>query len=100
VHMYHFYLCIILINLSLAIFLACKPCLAELHALNIYQKLNPDRYKIICINPIDGFDAINNFMQEHSYHFINLQAPKSFIEKLQIVSFPTQIILGNKGDLL
>ena len=84
-------------------FLACPPCIHDHKDIKLnYEKLIRKKVEVISISTDDNILQWKNYLSNHNYNWRNyMQTQDSTItNQLSIRSFPTYIIVNNKGDII
>ena len=84
-------------------FLACPPCIKDHKDIKLnYEKLKQRKVEIVSISIDDNLLQWKNYLSDHKYNWLNyLQTSGNTItNQLSIHSFPTYIIVNNKGDIV
>jgi thiol-disulfide isomerase/thioredoxin len=81
-------------------FVACKPCVAEIPALNrLAEKYKGDSVQFIAIT-FDNADRINAFLQKTPFHFMIGILPQEDISKIKKIAFyPFTAIVDRRQKL-
>ena len=83
-------------------FLACPPCIRDHKDIQLsYEKLKERNVEIISISIDNNVLLWKNYLSKHNYNWRNyMQTQDSTItNQLSIRSFPTYIIVNNKGEI-
>lgn len=81
-------------------FISCKPCLAEIPALNrVADKYRSDSIRFIAIT-FDKAERVREFLQKRPFHFEMVSMEQPEIQKIKKVAFyPFTAILNREGKL-
>lgn len=83
-------------------FAACKPCIAEIPALNVLTEKYKDKEVAFYALSIDDESRLRGYLEKHEYHFTHLLNGKQIIrEKFQHkTGFPTTIVTDTNLQII
>lgn len=84
-------------------FLACPPCIHDHKDIKLnYEKLKQKKVELVSISIDDNVFQWKNYLSAHNYNWQNYLQTKNgtITNQLSIHSFPTYIIVNNKGDII
>ncbi len=77
----------------------CPPCRAELPFINsYYQAYQAEGFTVLAINAGESKGAVSSFIEQQGYSFPVFVDPNTTVlDRLEIRSFPTSILVGRDG---
>ncbi len=76
-------------------FIECKPCVAEIPALNRVVKSRPD---IVFLAPtFNSKEDVKKFLEHHPFNYNVISDASNYTDKLKISNYPTHIIIDKEG---
>lgn len=80
-------------------FTGCAPCIKEMPALNELVKLNSDNESILFLSlALDDHDKLKAFLTKRDFDYVIVPKAGKFInQKLKLSTYPTHIIVNDKG---
>jgi peroxiredoxin len=78
-------------------FIACKPCVNEMPVLNgIKNKYDPTKIVFLALS-LDNKDAVNTFLQQHQFDYIQLPDAAAVHKKYHLNAYPVSIVINARG---
>jgi peroxiredoxin len=78
-------------------FIACKPCVNEMPVLNTIKN-SYDRKKVVFLAlSLDSKDAVNSFLQNHQFNYIQLPGAAKVHQKYRLDAYPVSIVIDARG---
>lgn len=78
-------------------FIACKPCVNEMPVLNsIKNKYDPAKVVFLALS-LDSKDAVNAFLQQHQFNYIQLPGAAAVHKKYHLNAYPVSIVIDARG---
>ena len=82
-------------------FVKCKPCVMEIPELNdLVEKYKENSNIQFLAVTFDSDDEINSFLEREKFDFNIITNQMSFLQKIQIMSYPTNIIVDPEGKIV
>jgi peroxiredoxin len=78
-------------------FIACKPCVNEMPVLNsIKNKYDPAKVIFLALS-LDSKNAVNTFLQQHQFNYIQLPGVVAVHKKYHLNAYPVSIVIDARG---
>ena len=78
-------------------FIGCKPCIQEIPELNkLVEKYNGD--SVLFLAPsFDDMNSLTNFSKKRTFKYTILTGAKNLANEMDVLSYPTHLIIDQKG---
>ena len=80
-------------------FTTCKPCVAEIVALNKIKSTFKDSVNFIAIT-YEKKDVVIKFLKKHDYDFIQVIDAQNFINEINLTNCPLNVFLDKEGKVV
>ena len=80
-------------------FVGCAPCVDEMPILNGFKESYGDSINFIALS-YSSDKAVKKFLQKHAFLFEHYTDVKELAKKLNITSFPTNILVDKNGNVV
>jgi peroxiredoxin len=78
-------------------FIACKPCVNEMHVLNaIKNSFDPEKVVFLALS-LDHKNAIEAFLKNYRFEYTILPDAKGVAEKYDLNAYPASIVIDSNG---
>ena len=78
-------------------FIACKPCIAEIPALNELQQAFSKQDVVFLAITFDKNQPVKNFLKTHPYNYTIVPGAKAYLDLWKAQVFPANIVIDKKG---
>ena len=80
-------------------FTTCKPCVAEIAALNKIKSTLKDSVNFIAIT-YEKKDVVTKFLKKHDYDFIQVIDAQNFINEINLTNCPLNVFIDKEGKVV
>ena len=78
-------------------FIACKPCVNEMPALNAIKKMYDTKNVVFLALSLDQRDAVLTFLKNKQFDYTILPDAKGTAEKYNLNAYPASIVIDTRG---